>query len=99
MDALAVDVFRESIDESVRRDLPYEAAQLALELSLFYESRSRYDLLREYVTEALVVFEAVGLGPETMVARLLARAADEVLSARELLNRALRRLDRHRRLL
>jgi tetratricopeptide (TPR) repeat protein len=99
MDALAVRVFRESIDDAVRRELPYEAAQLALELSLFYESRGRYDLLQESITEALAVFEAVGLGPETMVARLLARAGEMLSSARELLQRALHRLERHRRLL
>lgn len=98
-DSRAEVVYREAIEEAIQGELPYEAAKLALELALLFESRGRYSLLRDYVSEALAIFEAVGISREAMAARLLARAADDVLSARVQLTRALRRLDRHRRLL
>jgi hypothetical protein len=97
MDLLAEREFRAAADEATSRGLPYEAASILLELAILLAVRRRYMLLPNIVEEIIPLFDALGIGSDATLARMLRSAAQEHHLAAGLLRDVSSRLRRRRR--
>ena len=97
MDLFAEREFRLAADEAISRGLPYEAASILLELGILLAIRRRYMLLPGIVDEIIPLFDALGIGPDKSLARMLRTAAEDHQFAAELFRDAASRLRRRRR--
>jgi tetratricopeptide (TPR) repeat protein len=97
MDLLAEREFRAAADEAISRGLPYEAASILLELAILLAVRRRYMLLPNIVEEIIPLFDAMGIGSDATLARMLRSAAKDHHLSAELLKGAAARLRRRRR--
>ena len=75
MDGAAETRFRHSLAEAQRLELLYEAAKVALELAHFMAIRGRAVEIGGLLDTILPIFEALGIGRESVAVRLLRRAS------------------------
>jgi tetratricopeptide (TPR) repeat protein len=97
MDLLAEREFRAAANEATSWGLPYEAASILLELAILLAVRRRYMLLPNIVEEIIPLFDAMGIGSDATLARMLRSAAEEHHLSAELFRDAASRLRRRRR--
>jgi tetratricopeptide (TPR) repeat protein len=87
LDEVAEAHFRCALAEAQELRLPYEAAKVGLELAELLAARGRGGEIASVVQAILPVFDALGIGRESVAARLLRRSAREQQLACELLAR------------
>jgi tetratricopeptide (TPR) repeat protein len=93
-DRAAEEGFRATADEALGLGLPYEAAQILLDLGVFYAQRGRFTILPDLLEEILPVFDELGIGRESLTVRLLQRAVKKHSRTVELLRKTRQRIER-----
>jgi hypothetical protein len=94
-DRTAECAFRAAASTAVKLDLPYESANILLDLGKFFASRGRWHALELVIIEALNLLDYLGISRDAAVAQVLLLAARQRRRSLNLLQRAGLLINRH----
>jgi len=94
-DGTAERAFRAAANTAVKLDLPYESANILLDLGKFFASRGRWHALELVIIEALNLLDSLGISRDATAAQVLLLAGRQRRRSLNLLQRAGVLINRH----